>query len=223
MQTPSGTAGSLVPLTIPAPHGSLEALIQEHDAPFAATIVCHPHPLFGGTMHNPVTYRVARRLHDAGAIVLRFNFRGVGESTGEYGNGIAEEEDVVAALDLLHDRYPTLPIWLVGYSFGARVGLSVGARDPRVSKLIGVGLALDMFDMSFLRDSEKPKVLIQGEFDQYGGRRAIEAFFADMLPPKKLLFVEGARHFFVGYYDAIESSVQEAIDFLREPQHEAGP
>ncbi len=212
----AGTSGTLHPTTIPAPHGKLEALLQEHDEPFAVALVCHPHPLFGGTMHNPVTYRTARQLHEAGANVVRFNFRGVGGSTGTYGNAVGEEDDVLAALDFIQKRYGSLPIWLAGYSFGARVGLAVGARDPRVGKLLGVGLAIEMFDMRFLRDCPKPKAIIQGELDEYGNARAAEALLEGARPPTRLAVVDGARHFFEGRFNALEVRVREAIDFLRD-------
>jgi len=144
-------------LNIPVDHGQLEAIIKEPAAPVAAAVVCHPHPLGGGTMNNNVVYRAAKALGEAGLAVLRFNFRGVGASTGRYDGGAGEEEDALAALDLLAQRYPGLPLWMAGFSFGARVGLTVGARDPRVEKLLGIGLALRMFDYGFLNACEKPR------------------------------------------------------------------
>ena len=116
-------------IDVPVAHGQLEAILKERRTPFAAVVVCHPHPQGGGTMHNNVVYRVAKALGDAGATVLRFNFRGVGRSTGSYGGGIDEEEDARAALDFLEQRAPGVPLWMAGFSFGARVGLTVGAAD----------------------------------------------------------------------------------------------
>src|SRR5258708_31867953 len=122
-------------LAIPVAHGQLEAILKAPASPVAAAVVCHPHPLGGGTMNNNVVYRAAKALHEAGLAVLRFNFRGVGASTGRYDGGAGEEEDALAALDLLAQLHPRLPLWMAGFSFGARVGLSVGARDVRVEKL----------------------------------------------------------------------------------------
>src|SRR6478736_1897153 len=134
---------------LPVAHGQLEAILKESAQPFAAVVVCHPHPQGGGTMDNNVVYRVAKALYQAGASVLRFNFRGVGRSTGSYGGGVAEEEDARAALDFLEQRAPGVPLWMAGFSFGARVGLTVGARDDRVRKLLGVGLAMKLLDYDF--------------------------------------------------------------------------
>ena len=153
MSTSTPTSTSPSPsgrFAIPVAHGQLEAILKEPESPVAAAVVCHPHPLGGGTMNNNVVYRAAKALNEAGLAVLRFNFRGVGASTGRHDGGAGEEEDALAALDLLAQRYPDLPLWMAGFSFGARVGLTVGARDGRIERLLGVGLALRMFDYHFL-------------------------------------------------------------------------
>src|SRR6266498_2196498 len=126
---------------IPGPAGSLEALLEEpEDGNLAfAALVCHPHPRFGGTMHNKVVYRLARGLRRAGAVVLRFNFRGVGRSQGEYGNVTGEVEDARAALAWLRARYPALPYTLAGFSFGARVITRLGCDDAGAMRLIAAG------------------------------------------------------------------------------------
>src|ERR1041385_4980000 len=131
-------------LFIPAPHGRLEAILKAqggaHAAPHGAALVLHPHPLHGGTMHNKVVFRTARGLEDAGLVTLRINFRGVGHSTGTHtGARGGEQEDARVALDYLTEKCPSLPVFLAGFSFGARVGLEVGTHDPRVNFLIGVG------------------------------------------------------------------------------------
>src|SRR4051812_26347411 len=127
-------------LQIPVSHGRLEALLEEPEVIRGTAVVCHPHPQFGGTMHNNVAYRMAKVLVRHGYAALRFNFRGVGTSTGIHAEGVGEQEDATAAVDLLAGRHPALPLWMTGFSFGARVGLEVGARDERVAKLLGVGL-----------------------------------------------------------------------------------
>ena len=214
MTSPSPPASGRIDL--PVAHGLLEAILKETAEPFAAAVVCHPHPKGGGTMHNNVVYRVGKALGAAGASVLRFNFRGVGRSTGAYDHGVGEEDDARAALDFLAQRYPGLPLWMVGFSFGARVGLTVGAADSRVDKLLGVGLALKMFDYGFLATSSKPRAIIQAADDEYGGRDAITAAVAGMAEPRRLWVVDGATHLFPGRLDQLERAAEEAVAYLRD-------
>jgi alpha/beta superfamily hydrolase len=201
-------------LSIPVAHGQLEAILKEPAAPVAAAVVCHPHPLGGGTMNNNVVYRLAKALGEAGVAVLRFNFRGVGASTGRHDGGAGEEDDALAALELLAQRHPDLPLWMAGFSFGARVGLTVGAREPRVGKLLGIGLALSMFDYAFLDDCSKPKAIIQAANDEYGGRVAIEPAVARMTQPKRLWVIDGASHLFPQHLDELETAAGEACAWL---------
>ena len=181
-----------------------------------AAVVCHPHPQAGGTMNNNVVYRVAKALEERGTAVLRFNFRGVGRSTGSYGEGIAEAEDVRAALDFMAARHPTLPLWLAGFSFGARVGLAAAIADPRVVKLLGVGLAVRMFDLGFLHAPRggRPLAVIQGADDEYGPRAEVEDFARQIPPPQHLAIVDHATHLFPGKLDELEAAVNEAITWL---------
>src|SRR5689334_7375027 len=158
MPVPSSPSGRV---QIPAAHGSLEGILREATSAVAAAVVCHPHPRGGGTMNNNVVYRAAKALVAGGVTALRFNFRGVGASTGAYADGVGEEDDVRAAVDYLREQAPGLPIWIAGFSFGARVGLTVGARSDDVVKLLGIGLALKMFDYGALARSTKPKAIIQ--------------------------------------------------------------
>ncbi len=201
-------------LAIPVPHGQLEAILKEPAEPVAAAVVCHPHPLGGGTMNNNVVYRVAKALGDAGVAVLRFNFRGVGASTGRHDGGAGEEDDALAALDVLAQRHPGLPLWMAGFSFGARVGLTVGAHDPRVEKLLGIGLALTMFDYSFLNACDKPKAIIQAANDEYGARDAISAAFERMAAPKHLAIVDGATHLYPQHLAELEAAAGSAVAWL---------
>lgn len=200
---------------IPVAHGQLEAIVRQPPAPVAAAVVCHPHPRGGGTLNNNVVYRLAKALVDGGVATLRFNFRGVGASSGTYAEGIGEEDDARDALDFLRARHPALPLWMAGFSFGARVGLSVGARDARVEKLLGVGLALEMFDYGFLAASGKPKAIIQAADDEYGARDAIEAAVRAMAEPKRLWIVDGATHLFPGRLDPFEAAAREAVGYLK--------
>src|SRR5436190_23830623 len=147
-------------VAIPVEHGQLEGILREAPSAVAAAVVCHPHPRGGGTMNNNVVYRAAKALVAGGVSALRFNFRGVGASTGAYADGVGEEEDVRAAIDFLRGHAPGLPIWITGVSFGARVGLKVGAHDDDVAKLFGIGLALRMFDYRILESCPKPKAIV---------------------------------------------------------------
>ena len=202
---------------IPVAHGGLEAILREPAAPIAAAVVCHPHPLGGGTMNNNVVYRTAKVLVEAGIAALRFNFRGVGASSGSHADGLGEEDDVRAALATLRARHPALPLWVAGFSFGARVGLAVGAEDPQVTKLLGIGLALKMFDHRRLASCTKPKAFIQGSEDEFGARAAIEAAVGEMPEPKRLWIVEGASHLYPGHLEAFEAAAREAVAWLAAP------
>jgi alpha/beta superfamily hydrolase len=204
-------------LEIPVSHGKLEALLQEPENPIAAAVVCHPHPLMGGTMDNNVVYRLARGLYDAGLAALRFNFRGVGFSTGIYGEGAGEEEDVRAAIDFLQDRHHDLPVWVAGFSFGAQVGLATGERDERVERLLGIGLALSLHDFSFLERSLKPKAIIQAENDEFGPVSEVRSLVARMAEPKHLSIVASATHLFPGKLPELERAIAEAVGFLAPP------
>jgi alpha/beta superfamily hydrolase len=192
-------------LHIPAPHGRLEAILKEPrgEAARAAALVLHPHPLHGGTMHNKVVFRTARGLEDAGAVSLRINFRGVGHSTGEHtGARGGEQEDARVALDYLTEKYPGLPVFLAGFSFGARVGLEVGALDARVNYLIGVGTPVSIpereYDFSFISECRKPLLLVHGSSDEFGSVPDLRALAA-RLPAEarvQIRIIPGAGHFF---------------------------
>ena len=191
------------------PAGKLEALLDvpDDDAPRAIAVVCHPHPLFGGTMHNKVVYRVARALRCSGYIVLRFNFRGVGQSQGRHDDGAGEIEDARAALDWLRIRYPGLPYTLAGFSFGARVSLSLGCALPDAGRLIALGFPAKLEPPGTLAHCTVPKVFIQSTQDEHGPRREMEAFYAGVAEPKRLIWVEARDHFFAGGLEELERQV----------------
>lgn len=177
-----------------------------------AAVVCHPHPLYQGTMHNKVVYRIAKALDSLGIPALRFNFRGVGASEGVYDHGRGEEEDVRTALDYLAAQFPGAPLLVAGFSFGAWVGLRAGCADPRVSELIGFGLPIDDHKLSFdyLGACTKPKLLIQGENDQFAAKAHFESFFAGFNPEAhaatRVVFV-GGDHFFKGHFDDMTAAL----------------
>src|SRR5215213_2842980 len=187
-------------LSIPAPHGRLEAILKEprDGAASGVALVLHPHPLGGGTMHNKVVFRAAAALNDAGLITLRINFRGVGQSTGAHDEGRGERDDARAGLDYLSAQYPDLSITVCGFSFGSRVGLDVGINDERVDYLIGIGTPLEKYDFSFLESCRKPLLLVHGEHDEFGNVNDVRQLAADLekLTRVRLVVIPGAGHFF---------------------------
>jgi alpha/beta superfamily hydrolase len=197
-------------LKIPVSHGWLEAVIREPvEAPRGAAVVCHPHPLLGGTLHTKAVYRAAQGLNDAGLVALRFNFRGVGISTGSHDEGHGEKDDLRAALDWIEARYPSLPLVVGGFSFGSMVGLGVGTDDARVVALLGFGLPVtkDEYDYSFLARADKPVLVIQGEDDQFGSGAAAAEVLRPMGPHITLVRISGADHYFADRLDELRETV----------------
>ncbi len=198
-------------MDIPAPHGHLESILREpRGEPRGAAVMCHPHPLHGGTMHTKAVYRAAQALNEAGLVALRFNFRGVGRSTGSYDEGIGEREDVAAAVDWLEARYPRLPIVAGGFSFGSMVALSWGAEDPRVVALMGLGLPVDMerYEFDYLARVAKPVLVVQGERDPFGPAARVAEVLAGMGDHVTLVRVPGADHFFDGRLDELRAAIR---------------
>ena len=203
-------------IAIPASHGHLEGLLRQPDAapqtnPPMAALVCHPHPEGGGTMHNKVVFRIAQALGDLGMPTLRFNFRGVGRSTGEYDYGRGEADDIRLALDWLAGQYPGAQLCLAGFSFGAWVGLPVGCADPRVTRLVGVGVPVRLLAQDALVGCAKPKLIIQGERDEYGPLEALRPWYAALAEPKALVVVPGADHFFAAQQQALRDAIVEHL------------
>jgi alpha/beta superfamily hydrolase len=200
-------------LFIPVAHGQLEAILKEprQVSPRGVALVLHPHPLGGGTMHNKVVFRAAAALNDAGLTVLRINFRGVGQSTGEHDEGRGERDDVRAALDYLAQQYPGLRILLCGFSFGSRVGLEVGIQDPRASFLIGIGTPLEKYDFDFLAQCRKPLLLVHGEHDEYGDVEHLRKLVSEIeqSTPVRLVVIPGAGHFFDEHLDELKRVITE--------------
>ena len=200
-------------LLIPAKHGQLEAILKEprEGAPKGVALVLHPHPLGGGTMHNKVVFRAAAALNDASLTVLRINFRGVGQSTGEHDEGRGEQDDVRASLDYLSEHYPGQRILLCGFSFGAAVGLTVGIHDPRVAYLIGIGVPLKKYDFSFLTSCRKPLLLVHGEHDEFGEVERLRKLVAELETsvPVRFEVISGAGHFFDNQLDELKRAITE--------------
>ncbi len=198
---------------IEGPAGKLEALLEEPEKdepedgnPVEACLVCHPHPLFGGTMHNKVVYRIARGMRRSGAVVLRFNFRGVGASEGAHAGGAGEIEDARAALEFLRARYPALPYSLAGFSFGARVITKLGCSIAP-ERLIAVGFGTRRGSSDYLSTCIVPKYFIQSTIDEHGPKEELEAAFARFAEPKQLQFIKAGDHFFAGALDQLEAAI----------------
>jgi alpha/beta superfamily hydrolase len=196
-------------LFLAGPAGQLEALLEEPEegSPREAALVCHPHPQHGGTMHNKVVYRIARGLRTAGAVVLRFNYRGVNLSQGEYAHGEGELDDARAALAYLRGRYPGLPFTLAGFSFGSRIVLRLGCSGVGARRVIAVGFPTEYKDRSRLEGCTVPRVFVQSTHDQYGAISDLEPLVASLPEPKKLVLVEAADHFFAGALPELEREV----------------
>jgi len=202
------------------PAGRQEAILWKPTSgvvPPLAALVCHPHPLFGGTMHNKVVYQAAKSLDALGLAVLRFNFRGAGLSAGTHDRGGGEQEDVRAALDFLAEDFPGVPLLLAGFSFGCWVGLRVGCADVRVAELIGLGTPVNNMDFSYLQSCAKPKLFVHGSTDQFGAREKIEALVVSLPEEKRLVVVPEADHFFVGKLDQLDGAITEWL-IERHPQ-----
>jgi len=193
--------------------GRLEALLNAgaSDAKYAA-LVCHPHPLYGGTLHNKVVYHAMKALHGFGFPVLRFNFRGTGLSEGRHDHGSGEVDDVRAALDWLENEFH-LPIIFCGFSFGAATGLRAACPDPRVKALVSLGTPVEVDDRlyrySFLKECAKPKLFISGDRDEFSPKEKLEQVFAEAAEPKRVVFVEGAGHFFEKKLDQMQAAIRE--------------
>ena len=198
---------------IDGPAGRLEAVLNAGapDAKYAA-LVCHPHPLYGGTLHNKVVYHAMKALHGFGFPVLRFNFRGTGLSEGRHDHGGGEVDDVRAALDWLDNEFH-LPIIFCGFSFGAATGMRAACPDPRVKAVISLGTPVEVDDRlyrySFLGDCTKPKLFISGGRDEFGPKEKLEEVFAEAAEPKRIVFVEDTGHFFENKLDQMQAAIRE--------------
>jgi alpha/beta superfamily hydrolase len=199
-------------LFIAGPAGRLEALIEEpeHTDPTFAALVCHPHPQFGGTMHNKVVYRMARGMRTAGGVALRFNYRGVNRSEGSYDEGRGETEDARACLDWLRRNYPSLPYLLAGFSFGARLVQRLGCATNGVERVIVVGLPTSYLDKESFDECAVPRIFIQSTHDQYGPRERLQPFVDQLGERAGLIWIEASDHFFAGGLDALEDAIIQA-------------
>ena len=213
---------------IHGPAGRLEALLEEPvpatavgngglrpigppDGSRAAVVFAHPHPQHGGTMHTKGVYQTAKALVRIGCTVLRFNFRGVGRSEGTWDDGVGERADFAAALAVMAERYPGVPLWAGGMSFGSWIGMTAGAEDPRVTALIGVAMPVDRYDFSIVRDSPKAKFVVHGEFDELCSVHEVRAFYARAADPRELAVIEAANHLFEGKVSLVGDAIEDLL------------
>ena len=205
-------------LFLEGPAGRLEALLEWTEAarPRLTALVCHPHPLYGGTMHTKIVFRAAKAALGLGLPTLRYNFRSVGRSQGTFSQGHGELDDVRTALDFLDGRFSGLPIVLMGFSFGCWIGLRAGASDDRVKALVGLGVPAASYDFTFLAAVTKPKLIVQGTEDVYGPRAHVEQLFASLAEPKQIHWVAGADHFFTGKLEEAQGAVSGFLASLIE-------
>jgi alpha/beta superfamily hydrolase len=197
---------------IRGPMGPLEVLLDAPDSVArAACVFSHAHPLYGGTMHMKAVYQASKALARIGVASLRFNFRGVGSSRGTHDGGPGEMDDYRAALDFMADRYPGVPLWAAGFSFGSWVAWNVALDDPRVHLLLGIGLPVNRFDFSPVKSSSKAKFLIHGSLDELVSVREIRKFYSELAEPKELTVIEGADHLFDGKTSELGEAVEDLL------------
>ncbi|MBV9257006.1 MAG: alpha/beta hydrolase [Ktedonobacteraceae bacterium] len=204
-------------VSIPTSTGHLEGILKPEESgirPRYTSIVCHPHPLYGGTMHNKVVFKVAQTLQAQNIPALRFNFRGVGRSTGTYDEGRSEMDDVRYALEFLSRRYPGIPVIIAGFSFGSYVGLRVAANDDRAQGMIGLGVPARWFGENTLQGCHKPKLIIHGTEDDTAPYDQTVQWFEQVPAPKSMVAIEGADHFFQGRLEEVQTIVSRFLQTL---------
>lgn len=201
-------------LEVPAPHGFLEASWQPVENAKGLALVCHPHPKLGGNMQNTATHRLARAWNDAGYSALRFNFRGVGRSTGHLvgGDGEAELEDAMAAVTWLRTHGSS--IWLSGFSFGSRTALQLAIAEPGFPGVVAVGYAAGLFDNRFLSALETKTAFVHADHDAYASLAQLEAVRSTVKAQTQLYVVENADHLASGRLDALSNQLGLAIAWL---------
>ncbi len=199
---------------IAGPAGALEARFDEaavHPAR-AVAVLAPPHPLLGGTLNDRVVYHAAQGLKRVGCAVLRFNYRGAGTSAGTFSGGTGELADFAAAVDAAAARCPGVPVWAVGYSFGAWVALAAGAGDPRVAALVAIAPPVDSYDFGAARDAGKPVLIVAAEADRVCPIRAVQRFYGTLPEPRELVVVDGADHVFDGHASEVADAVADLLE-----------
>jgi hypothetical protein len=205
-------------IIIPSGDIKLEGIIHRPTAqPVAGAVVCHPHPLFGGSMENSVVMAVSDALCERGMSVLRFNCRGAGKSEGSYGWIKKDKADVRSAVSFISSEESLESIALVGYSWGCWVGFSSIIDDPRVKVLIGISPSIDAYDFNFMIDCTKPKLFIVGDNDKFISKSDFLVFYEKLSSPKEYLFVQGTDHFYVGKESVVSDKCSEFLSRFFHP------
>jgi alpha/beta superfamily hydrolase len=199
------------------PVGQLEGLLKltEGQAPRALVVICHPHPLYHGTMHNKVTFALADAYFKLGCIVLRFNFRGVGLSTGIHDHGKGEIDDAQSAIGYLRERYPGLGCHVAGFSFGAWIALEVARRESALISVCAVAPPFKYFDSDFLGQLTTPKLFLQGKADTICDGEELHKRFPSLADPKEVIWFEEADHFFAHRLEDLKKAIASRQHFLR--------
>jgi len=199
---------------IPVSHGRLEAIYRPScDDAERVALVLHPHPLYGGNMHHPVVFHCARALEEAGFETLRINFRGVGESTGEWDPGRGEFDDAASGLDFLLAAQPAArEVIVAGFSFGAAVGLRLACSHTRVTRAIAIATPVRLLDLAFLASCAKPKLFVHGSGDEIAPLAPLRAVLAKAAPPTDLRVVDGAGHFFESNRESLGASIRSWVE-----------
>jgi alpha/beta superfamily hydrolase len=197
---------------IAGPVGPLEALLDVPEGrPRAVAIFGHPHPLHGGTMHTKALYQAAKAMPRIGVAALRFNFRGVGRSGGEFDAGPGEKDDFKAAISFMCERFPDLPVWAAGMSFGSWIAMTTGAEDPRVSLLFGIAPPVDRYHFDALMTCTLPKFIVHGEEDELISIKEVRKFYSQIPEPKELVTIEHANHLFEGKTSLVGEAVEDLL------------
>ena len=187
--------------------GRLEALYRDLQDPAGIAVICHPHPLGGGTLHNKVVFRAARGLENANVATLRFNFRGVGTSGGKHEEGEGEQEDVAAAIEWAKRTHAGKKLIVGGFSFGAWVATRVACEMPEVDAMFMIGTPVNKYDFGYLRQCERPVLFLHGTEDEYGDVAKLEQLVQQMRNAETII-VTGADHFFTKQLDAVDETMR---------------
>ncbi len=187
--------------------GRLEALYRELQDPAGIAVICHPHPLGGGTLHNKVVFRAARGLENANVATLRFNFRGVGASGGKHEEGEGEQQDVVTAIEWAKRKHAGMKLLVGGFSFGAWVASRVACDLPEVDALFLIGTPVNKYDFGYLRHCEKPMLFLHGTQDKHGDVSKLEKLVEHVRNAESVI-VTGADHFFTKQLDAVDETIR---------------
>ncbi|MEW5979279.1 MAG: alpha/beta hydrolase [Acidobacteriota bacterium] len=203
-------------LFLPGPAGRIEALVKfdNGDPPRGLAVICHPHPLHQGTMHNKVVFAVADAFFRLGCVTVRFNFRGVGLSAGRYDHGRGEIEDALAAIRFLRQLHPHLPCHAAGFSFGAWIALEVARQETALASLTAVAPPFRHFEPDFLRELFLPKLFLQGTQDDICPTGDLLERYPGFAEPKELVLLEGAGHFFGRQISDLKEAIQSHRTFL---------